>query len=143
MPHEKAKDINHIALAVRSLSEAENLYVNALGLTVRHREVIEDQGVNTSMLKSAEGQTSIELLEPLDDNSPISKFLDKRGEGIHHICFEVSDIEQSLKHLKELNLQLIDESPRIGAYGARVAFVHPKSMNGVLVELAEFSEEKA
>ncbi len=143
MSFEQVKNINHIALAVTNLSEAENLYVKALGLEVKHREVIEDQGVSTSMLKSAEGQASIELLEPLDDNSPISKFLDKRGEGIHHICFEVNNIEKSLKHLKELDLELIDESPRVGAYGARVAFVHPKSMNGVLIELAEFSKENS
>lgn len=139
MPVEKAKDVNHIAIAVHNLSEVENLYIKALGFSVKHREIVEDQGVSTSMLKSAYGHTSIELLEPLDENSPISKFLEKRGEGIHHICIEVDDIGAALEHLRDLNVELIDEAPRIGAYGARVAFIHPKSMNGVLIELAEFS----
>jgi len=143
MSESKIKKINHIALAVNSLSEAENLYVNVLGFEVKHREVIEDQGVKTSMLLSRQGETSIELLEPLDGSSPISEFLLKRGEGIHHICLEVENIENYLKHMKQLDIELIDESPRIGAYGAKVAFIHPKSMNGVLVELAEIPKEKA
>lgn len=142
MSESKVKKINHIALAVNSLSEAENLYVNVLGFEVKHREVIEDQGVKTSMLLSRQGETSIELLEPLDGSSPISEFLLKRGEGIHHICFEVENIENYLEHMKLLDIELIDESPRIGAYGATVAFIHPKSMNGVLVELAEIPKEK-
>ena len=141
MAVEKAKSINHIALAVRNLAGAEDLYVKTLGLEVKHREVVKDQGVSTSMLKSVEGQTAIELLEPLDDNSPISKFLDKRGEGIHHICIEVDDIEAALEHIKEQDIELIDQSPRVGAYGAMVAFIHPKSMNGVLIELAQFPRD--
>lgn len=138
MPVEKAKEINHIALAVQNLTEVEDLYVNVLGFSIKHREIVKDQGVSTSMLISDIGKTSIELLEPLDSNSPISKFLDKHGEGIHHICVEVDNIEAALEHIKNLNIELIDEFPRIGAYGARVAFIHPKSMNGVLIELAEF-----
>lgn len=132
------KEVNHIAFAVNDLSAVEELYVKILGLEVKHREVIEDQGVNTAMLKPSAGGAAIELLQPLDENSPIFKFLEKRGEGIHHICFEVENIENSLQHLKDMNLELIDESPRIGAYGAKVAFIHPKAMNGVLIELAEF-----
>lgn len=132
------KEVNHIAFAVNDLSAVEELYVKMLGLEVKHREVIEDQGVNTAMLKPSAGGAAIELLQPLDENSPIFKFLEKRGEGIHHICFEVENIENSLQHLKDMNLELIDESPRIGAYGAKVAFIHPKAMNGVLIELAEF-----
>ena len=100
MSESKVRKINHIALAVNSLSEAENLYVNVLGFEVEHREVIEDQGVKTSMLLSRQGETSIELLEPLDGSSPISEFLLKRGEGIHHICFEVENIENYLEHMK-------------------------------------------
>jgi methylmalonyl-CoA epimerase len=138
MSFEKSKKINHIALAVHSLSQAENIYISTLGLKVKHREVIVDQGVKTSMLVPVGGETSIELLEPLDDSSPISKFLQTRGEGIHHICFEVDNIEKCLDSLKISDIELIDESPRTGAYGAKVAFIHPKSMNGVLVELAEF-----
>jgi methylmalonyl-CoA epimerase len=142
MSFENSKKINHVAVAVSSISQAEDLYVNALGLKVKHREVVEDQGVKTSMLLSEQGNTSIELLEPLDDNSPISKFLEKRGEGIHHICLEVGNIEDCLEHLRELDIELIDKSPRIGVNGAKVAFVHPKSMHGVLIELAEFREEE-
>lgn len=131
----------HIAIAVRNIQESEKLYGSLIGLKVAHREVVEDQGVRTSMLlpeKNGNAEvTAIELLEPLNESSPISKFLEKRGEGIHHICFHVEDIEAELKRLKELGVRLIDEKPRIGAYNAKVAFVHPKSANGVLVELAE------
>jgi methylmalonyl-CoA epimerase len=92
------------------------------------------------MLVPEDGGTAIELLEPMDENSPISKFLDKRGEGIHHICFKVDDIEAVLERLKKQGVRLIDESPRPGAYNSRVAFIHPKAMNGVLVELAEVNK---
>ncbi len=131
------ENLYHVAIAVKDLSAVEKIYETALGLKVEHREVVEDQGVNTSMLVPKDGGTAIELLEPLDENSPISKFLDKRGEGIHHICFKVDDIEAVLERLKKQGVRLIDETPRPGAYNSRVAFIHPKAMNGVLVELAE------
>lgn len=131
------ENLYHVAIAVKDLSAVEKIYETALGLKVEHREVIEDQGVNTSMLVPKDGGTAIELLEPLDENSPISKFLEKRGEGIHHICFKVDDIEAVLERLKKQGVRLIDETPRPGAYNSRVAFIHPKAMNGVLVELAE------
>ena len=131
------QNLYHVAIAVKDLSAVEKIYETALGLKVEHREVVEDQGVNTSMLVPKDGGTAIELLEPLDENSPISKFLDKRGEGIHHICFKVDDIEAVLERLKKQGVRLIDETPRPGAYNSRVAFIHPKAMNGVLVELAE------
>jgi methylmalonyl-CoA/ethylmalonyl-CoA epimerase len=131
------ENLYHVAIAVKDLSAVEKIYETALGLKVEHREVIEDQGVNTSMLVPKDGGTAIELLEPLDENSPISKFLDKRGEGIHHICFKVDDIEAVLERLKKQGVRLIDETPRPGAYNSRVAFIHPKAVNGVLVELAE------
>ena len=133
----------HIAIAVRNISDSEKLYETLLGLKVVHREEVTDQGVNTSMLLPESGYgTAIELLEPLNDDSPISKFLDKRGEGIHHICFKVDNIDNELKKLKKIGVKLIDEEARIGAYNSKVAFIHPKSANGVLVELAEISETK-
>jgi len=134
------ENLYHVAIAVRDLSAVEEVYKTVLGLRVEHREVVEDQGVNTSMLVPEDGGTAIELLEPLDKNSPISKFLDKRGEGIHHICYKVDDIEAVLERLKKQGVRLIDETPRPGAYNSRVAFIHPKAMNGVLVELAEVNK---
>ncbi len=134
------ENLYHVAIAVRDLEQVEKIYETALGLKVEHREVVEDQGVKTSMLVPEKGGTAIELLEPLDDNSPISKFLDKRGEGIHHICYLVDDIEAVLNRLKDQGVRLIDESPRPGAYNSRVAFIHPKAMNGVLIELAEINK---
>ncbi|HEX3036247.1 MAG TPA: methylmalonyl-CoA epimerase, partial [Thermodesulfobacteriota bacterium] len=131
----------HVAIAVKDIETVEKLYEAALGLKVTHREVVEEQGVKSSMLEPESGGTPIELLEPLSENSPISKFLEKRGEGIHHICFTVDNIESVLKKLKEQGVQLIDESPRLGAYGAKVAFIHPKAMNGVLIELAEMPKK--
>ena len=136
----KTGSLYHVAIAVKNIAQVERLYQTALGLKVTHREVVADQGVRSSMLEPEDGGTPIELLEPLSDTSPISKFLEKRGEGIHHICFTVDNIELALKRLKEEGIQLIDESPRPGAYGARVAFIHPKAMNGVLIELAEMPE---
>lgn len=134
------ENLYHVAIAVRDLEQVEKIYETALGLKVGHREVVEEQGVRTSMLVPEGGGTAIELLEPMDDNSPISKFLEKRGEGIHHICFLVDDIESALKRLKDMGVRLIDESPRPGAYNSRVAFIHPKAMNGVLIELAEIDK---
>ncbi len=139
---EKSASLYHISIAVRDIAKAEQLYSKLIGLEVVHREVVEGQGVNTSMLKSRDGKgTAVELVEPLDENSPITKFLEKRGEGIHHICFLVDDIDASLKRLKEQGVQLIDEHPRDGSYNSRVAFIHPKAMNGVLVELAEIKKD--
>ena len=135
------ENLYHVAIAVNDMAEAEKLYETALGLKVEHRETVEEQGVNTSMLVPEKGGTAIELLEPVDDDSPISKFLDKRGEGIHHICFLVDDIEAALERLKAQGVRLIDESPRQGAYNSRVAFIHPKAMNGVLIELAELNKK--
>ena len=132
-----SKILYHVAIAVKNLEEVEKLYETALGLTVEHREIIEEQGVKTSMMVPENGGTAIELLEPLGENSPISKFLEKRGEGIHHVCFIVDDIEAALERLRCEGIDLIDNEPRIGAYNAKVAFIHPKAMNGVLIELAE------
>lgn len=136
------ENLYHVAIAVNNLSAVEEVYTTALGLKVEHREVVEDQKVKTSMLVSKDGGTAIELLEPTSEDSPISKFLEKRGEGIHHICYKVDDIESVLAKLKEQGVRLIDETPRVGAYNSRVAFIHPKAMNGVLVELAELNDSE-
>lgn len=128
----------HIAIAVKNLDSAERIFKDIIGLKITHKEVVEDQGVRATMLQPESGKgTAIELLEALDENSPIAKFLNKRGEGIHHICFYVDDLEAKLNELKTKGIKLIDEKPRVGAYETKVAFIHPSSMNGVLVELAE------
>lgn len=135
------QNLYHVAIAVNNLSEVEDVYTTALGLKVEHREVVEEQKVNTSMLVPKDGGTAVELLEPISEDSPISKFLEKRGEGIHHICYKVDDIESVLAKLKEKGVRLIDETPREGAYNSKVAFIHPKAMNGVLIELAELKKD--
>ncbi len=134
------QNLYHVAIAVNNIADVERAYTTALGLSVEHREAVEDQKVNTSMLVPKDGGTAIELLEPMSEDSPISKFLEKRGEGVHHICYKVDDIEAVLAKLKEQGVRLIDETPRPGAYNSRVAFIHPKAMNGVLVELAELND---
>ena len=134
---EKNGSLHHVAIAVRDIGKAEELYSGMMGLRVAHREVVADQGVRTSMLLPPGGEgVAIELLEPLDENSPVFRFLEKRGEGIHHLCFVTDDVEASLRRLEKKGARLIDEHPRAGAYGSEVAFIHPRSMNGVLVELA-------
>ena len=128
-------------MAVRDIAAAEELYSELLGLRVAHREVVADQGVRTSMLLPPGGEgAAVELLEPLDENSPVSKFLEKRGEGIHHVCFLTEDVEASLRRLEKKGVKLIDEHPRPGSCDTEVAFIHPRSMNGVLVELARKTE---
>ena len=132
--------INHLGIATKGIDEALTFWSDALGLENVHTEVVEDQKVRVAMLPL--GESRIELVEATTDDSPISKFLEKRGGGIHHIAVEVTDIEASLAKLKEKGMRLIDESPRIGAEGCLVAFVHPSSANGVLLELVQtYSEE--
>jgi methylmalonyl-CoA/ethylmalonyl-CoA epimerase len=127
--------INHIGIATKKIDEALKFWAASLGLEHIHTETVADQKVRVAMLPI--GESRIELLEPTSDDSPISKFLEKRGGGIHHIAVEVDDIRSSLKQLKENGVQLIDENPRIGAEGCQVAFVHPSSTGGVLMELVE------
>jgi methylmalonyl-CoA epimerase len=127
--------INHLGIATKEIEEALRFWQDALGLEHVHTEVVEEQKVRVAMLPI--GETNIELLEPTSDDSPISKFLEKRGGGIHHIAIEVEDISKSLEELKAKGMQLIDETPRIGAEGCLVAFVHPRSTNGVLLELVQ------
>ncbi len=127
--------INHLGIATKGIDEALKFWENALGLENVHTEIVEDQKVRVAMLPI--GESRIELLEPTSEDSPISKFLEKRGGGIHHIAVEVEDIEAALAKLKQEGARLIDESPRIGAEGCLVAFVHPASANGVLLELVQ------
>jgi methylmalonyl-CoA/ethylmalonyl-CoA epimerase len=126
--------IDHIGIATRTFSDAA-FWQKALGLSVLHTEEVAEQGVRVKMLPI--GETQIELLEPLSPDSPIAKFLDKRGPGIHHIAIRVDDIEQALAQFKAQGARLIDESPRMGAGGCLVAFIHPSSGNGVLLELVQ------
>jgi methylmalonyl-CoA/ethylmalonyl-CoA epimerase len=125
--------LDHIGIAVRSIDSAR-IY-KALGLSVDHVEEVQTQGVRTAFLSV--GDSNLELLEPLSPDSPIAKFIDKRGEGIHHICFRVHDIEAHIARLKSEGFRLINESPVPGAHGCRVAFLHPSAGNGVLIELSE------
>jgi methylmalonyl-CoA/ethylmalonyl-CoA epimerase len=127
--------INHLGIATKGIDEALNFWQKALGLENVHTEVVEDQKVRVAMLPL--GESRIELLEPTADDSPISKFLEKRGGGIHHIAVEVDDIEAALRKLKDQGMRLIDETPRTGAEGCLVAFVHPGSTGGVLLELVQ------
>jgi methylmalonyl-CoA/ethylmalonyl-CoA epimerase len=127
--------VDHIGIAIKGLDEALAVWRDALGLEVEHTEEVAEQGVRVTMLRV--GESHIELLQPLTENSPVGKFLEKRGPGIHHIAVRVPDIEAALAQLKEKGTRLIDEKPRLGARGCLVAFVHPSSANGVLLELVQ------
>ena len=129
--------LDHIGIAVRSLESAK-IYQD-LGLTVQHVETVETQKVKTAFLSV--GDSNLELLEPTSPDSPIAKFIEKRGEGIHHICLHVDDIESHLERLKAQGYRLINEHPVPGAHGCRVAFLHPAAGNGVLIELSEKVDE--
>ena len=127
--------IDHLGIAAKSIEEALKFWADSLGLDNVHTETVADQKVNVAMLPL--GDSRIELLEPTSRDSPISKFLEKRGGGIHHIAIEVEDIEASLRQMRDAGVRLIDEAPRVGAEGCLVAFVHPSSTNGVLLELVQ------
>ena len=131
--------IDHLGIATKEIAEALKFWQDALGLENVHTEEVEEQKVRVAMLPI--GETNIELLEPTSEDSPVAKFIRKRGEGIHHIAVEVKDIKKSLEKLKSKGARLIDETPRIGAGGCLIAFVHPKSTGGVLLELVEKIEE--
>ena len=130
--------IEHIGIATRALDEALMFWRDALGLEVAHTEVVEDQKVRVAMLPV--GEPRIELLEPTSDDSPVAKFLEKRGAGIHHVAVRVDNIRAALARLKESGARLIDEAPRVGANNCLVAFVHPSSAGGVLLELVEHTD---
>ena len=128
------KKIDHIAIIVRNIEEALQVYEGALGLELTEITEVPEQAVRVAFLPV--GESEIELVEPLSTSSGVAKFLEKRGEGLHHICLEVEDIEAALRDLAAKGIRLIDEQPRQGAHG-RVAFLHPKSTHGVLIELIE------
>ncbi|HEX8152670.1 MAG TPA: methylmalonyl-CoA epimerase [Thermoanaerobaculia bacterium] len=129
----KKPTLDHIGIAVKSIAGA-TIY-QALGLEIEHTEIVETQGVKTAFLSV--GDSNLELLEPLGPDSTIAKFIEKRGEGIHHICLRVDDIEAHLARLKTQGFRLINEHPVPGAHGCKVAFLHPAGGNGVLIELSE------
>jgi methylmalonyl-CoA/ethylmalonyl-CoA epimerase len=131
--------IEHIGIATHSIEDALGFWRDALGLEVKHTEVVEEQGVRVAMLPA--GEPRIELLEPTHDASPVAKFMEKRGPGIHHVAVRVADIRAALARLKAEGARLIDEEPRRGAGGCLVAFVHPASSGGVLIELVEHDAE--
>ena len=127
--------IEHVGIAVKDLNSISEIFGDLLGLDLRRREKVVDQQVITDIYHAGKGK--LEFLKATSPNSTISKFLEKRGEGMHHIALIVDDIQSALNYLNENDVQLIDSSPRIGAEGLQVAFIHPKSTGGVLVELCE------
>lgn len=130
-----AKRISHLGIAVTDLAASEELFRKLLGDDNVHHEVVEDQGVSIASFKI--GESIIELTSPTRDDSPIAKFIAKRGEGIHHLALEVDDVAGELTRLKAEGIGLIDEIPKQGAHEMLIAFLHPKSTNGVLVELCQ------
>jgi methylmalonyl-CoA/ethylmalonyl-CoA epimerase len=129
------RGLHHVAIAVPSLAEARKSYEGALGLASSEVEFVADQKVNVLVLYA--GAQRIELVEPASADSPISSFLAKRGGGIHHLAWEVEDVARAIAELRSKGVRMIDEAPRPGAHGTRIAFVHPKSTGGVLMELVE------
>ena len=127
--------ISHIGIAVTSIEAAAPFYRDVLGMEFEGTEVVAEQKVKVAFF--AVGESRIELLEPTADDSPVAKFLDKNGPGVHHVAYEVADLEQRLAALKAVGVRLIDEAPRTGAHNTRIAFMHPKASGGVLTELCE------
>ena len=133
----KILGIEHIGIAVNSIDKDAPFWKHILNLPHRGTEAVENQGVTTDIYDTGRGK--VELLEAMGSGTPLGKFLDNRGAGIHHVCFEVDNITNAIKELKELNIQVLSNEPTIGAEGYKVVFIHPKSTGGVLVELAEKS----
>jgi methylmalonyl-CoA/ethylmalonyl-CoA epimerase len=127
--------IDHIGVAVEEIEPALALYRDSFDLVLAHREVVEEQGVEAVLLDV--GENHVELLAPLGPDTPIGKFLAKQGPGLHHVAYQVSDIDATLETLKQQGLKLIDEQPRTGIRGSRVAFMHPRASAGVLTEIVE------
>lgn len=131
------KKIDHIGIAVRNLDEALKLYTDVFGLKVKEINVVEDQKIRTAVIPM--GETSIELMEPIGSDGPVAKYLEKRGEGLHHLSLEVNNIEDALQTMVKNGIPLVDEKPRIGVGGNKIAFLHPKGTK-VLIELVEPGE---
>jgi methylmalonyl-CoA/ethylmalonyl-CoA epimerase len=126
--------IHHLSIAVKNLDEALRFYRDTLGLSVHEQATLDDQGVKAALLTI--GDAEIELLEPLGPDTPVGRFLERRGEGLHHICLQTDDIDKELASLKAKGVEFIDQEPRQGLVG-RICFLHPRSTKGVLVELAQ------
>ena len=129
------KKVDHIGIAVRSIDAVLPFYTDVLGLPLLRVEEVESEKLKVAFLKA--GETKLELLEPTSEESTVAKFIEKRGEGIHHVALGVDSIEERIKELKEKGVRMVNDAPKIGAGGAHVAFMHPKSSNGVLYELCE------
>jgi methylmalonyl-CoA/ethylmalonyl-CoA epimerase len=129
------KKINHIGIAVKSIEASAPFYRDVLGMVFEGEEVVAEQKVKVAFF--AVGESRVELLEPTADDSPVAKFLEKNGEGTHHIAYEVDDLATTLERLKAAGVRLIDEVPRCGAHGTKIAFLHPKASGGVLTELCQ------
>jgi methylmalonyl-CoA/ethylmalonyl-CoA epimerase len=128
-----APRIAHIGIAVKDLGEALQFYRDVLGLVPHPAEIAD----GATIVSLPFGESEVELLEPRDADSPIAKFLERRGPGIHHVCYRVADLDVALQRARDAGYRLVDESPRIGAGGCRIAFLHPKSTHGILIELTE------
>jgi methylmalonyl-CoA/ethylmalonyl-CoA epimerase len=134
------KKIYHLGYAVEDLTTACRFYKEHFGVTLGEPEEVEEQGIIATMFDV--GESKIELVQPTHSDSPVGKFLAKRGEGFHHVAFQVDDLEEALRELRESGVELIDEKPRMGAGGTRMAFLHPNGAHGVLTELVELPENK-
>ncbi len=133
----KIKHIDHIGIAVKSIEQAGKFYTEILGLKIQDIENVADQKVNVAFLPITDSE--VDLLESTEPDGPVSKYIDARGQGLQHIAFRVENIEEALEELKSKGVRLIDQTPRNGAGGAKIAFIHPKETNGVLVEICERS----
>ncbi len=131
----KILKIDHLGIAVNSIDEGKKFWVDILGLHFEGAETVEEQKVTTAFFPV--GESEVELLQSTSPDGPVAKYIEKKGEGMQHIAFRVENIEEALKELKEKGVKLIDEAPRIGAGGAKIAFLHPKSTGGILVELCQ------
>jgi methylmalonyl-CoA/ethylmalonyl-CoA epimerase len=131
----KLLKIDHLGIAVNSIEEGKNFWTDVLGLKIEGKDTVVEQKTTTAFLPV--GESEVELLESTSPDGPVAKFIENKGQGIQHIAFAVADIEAALAELKEKGIKLIDEKPRIGAGGAKIAFLHPKATNGVLVELCQ------
>jgi methylmalonyl-CoA epimerase len=131
--------IDHVGVAVQDMDSALALYRDALGMPLVHRETVEEQGVDAALLDVGDGH--IELLSPLGPDTPVGKFLDRKGPGLHHVAYRVANVKEALSSLAQAGLRLIDEQPRNGIRGSRVAFLHPASTGGVLTEIVQPAED--
>jgi methylmalonyl-CoA/ethylmalonyl-CoA epimerase len=131
----KVKHIDHIGIAVNSIAQAGKFYTEIMGLKIQEVETVSDQKVNIAFIPISDSE--VELLESTDPDGPVAKYINSRGEGVQHIAFRVENIAEALEELRAKGVRLIDQKPRKGAGGAKIAFIHPKETNGVLVEICE------